>query len=192
MGKIFVLMGPSGVGKTTLIKEMIKRFHEECCLVRIPTYTTRMARIGEIEGVDYFFVTPESFQNMQQTGELLEWSSSYNAFYGTGRSVVDKALVAGKNILLAIDRQGAIALKRLFQARAYVILIASPSDAILKERLNKRGAQSNEVVSFRLNQAHQELEDEKKHPCADETIINDDFETALLQLKESIKRVSCC
>ncbi|HBY05488.1 MAG: Guanylate kinase [candidate division TM6 bacterium GW2011_GWE2_42_60] len=184
-GRIFVLMGPSGVGKTTLVKEMIKRFGAECSLAWLPTYTTREAREGEVFGVDYFFITPERFQQMQQAGKLLEWSSHYKALYGTGRDEVEAALAQGKNVLLAIDRQGAGAVKKLFPSTR-VVLVVAPSEEVLKQRISKRTAQSEEVTAFRLERAREELKEEAAEPLADEVLVNNQLEEALEALKKVI------
>ena len=191
LGRIFVLMGPSGVGKTTLVREMVKRFGVECSLEWIPTYTTREARVGEIFGVDYFFVAQERFQQMQQAGKLLEWSSHYKAFYGTGRDEVEAVLAQGKNVLLAIDRQGADAVKKLYPS-ACIVLVVPPSDEVLKERISKRTTQSEEVTAFRLARAREELEEEAVKPLADEILVNDQLEEALKTLKKLISETVLC
>ncbi len=172
VGRLFVLMGPSGVGKTTL--------------VRIPSFTTRLPRPGEVEGVDYFFVSPERFERLLKHDELLEFSTAYLASYGVGKDIVEDAIAQGKTPLLAIDRRGALQIRQRMKG-VKIILIVPPNKEVLRERLLKRSSEKMETIEFRLNQAFREAEEERRDPLADAVVVNDDFERALNQIQNLLQ-----
>lgn len=185
MGNLFVVMGPSGVGKTSLLKTLVERFGVELNLALIPTYTTRSMRPGERDGVDYFFVSQARFDELLSSGGLLEWSKAYQAYYGLGRQEVEAAVQAGKNVLVALDRYGAQAIKRQLP-EAHIIRIVPPNFETLRERLVQRGTTNEELIAFRLKQAEIEAEEEKYQPIAEYIIINDLFEKSVIELKERV------
>ncbi len=184
-GRLFVIMGPSGVGKTTLVNALVA--DKTCELVmRVPTYTTRKKRPGEVDGVDYFFVTEAAFQEMIRTGGVLEWSRAYRAYYGLGRKIVEDALAAGKTVLAVVDRLGAIQVKQLMP-QVSIILIVAPSDDELRRRLALRSSESSQNAEFRLQRAQEEATLEAANPIADHVIVNDNLDVAL----ESLKKLVC-
>lgn len=185
MGNLFIVMGPSGVGKTSLLKALADRFSTALHLTLVPTYTTRSMRPGERQGVDYFFVSQERFDELCSAGGLLEWSKAYQACYGLGQKEVESALQEGKNVLVALDRYGVQAIKRQVPT-AIVIRIVPPTVAALRERLVQRGTASEELIAFRLKQAELEAEEEKYQPLADYVVVNDVFEQTVLELKELV------
>lgn len=184
-GKFFVIMGPSGVGKTSLVNALV---HDEKCqtVVRIPTYTTRKARVGEINGVDYYFITEAEFREKMVNGDLLEWSHAYQAFYGLGRKNIEDVLASGITALAVVDRVGAVQIRKL-KSDVKVIFIVPPSMTELRERLTKRSNDSEQSMLFRLSQAEREAEQERQDPVADLVVINDDFDLAL----ENLKKIIC-
>lgn len=182
--KLFVVMGPSGVGKTTLVNALLA--DSDCGMVmRVPTYTTRRRRAGEVDGVDYFFITEQEFQAKIKTGALLEWSRAYRSFYGLGRQNVEEALAAGKTVIAVVDRLGAIQVKKLMPD-VKVVLITAPSIEALSDRLAKRSSESAQNIAFRLDQAAQEAAQELQNPLADVVVVNDNFELTLENLKKFI------
>lgn len=184
IGRLFVIMGPSGVGKTTLVNALIASVGCESVL-RVPTYTTRKKRPGEVDGVDYLFITEREFQHKIETEALLEFSRAYKAFYGLGRQNVESELAAGKTVLAVVDRLGAIQIKKL-KPDVQVILILPPSIEELRARLEKRSSESAQNVAFRLQQAAEEAAQEKSHPLADYIVVNDRLELALENLKKHV------
>jgi guanylate kinase len=184
-GKFFVIMGPSGVGKTTLVNALVAL--DGCQKVmRVPTYTTRTKRPGEVDGVDYFFISEVQFQEMIKTGGVLEWSRAYRAYYGLGRKIVEDALLNGKTVLAVVDRLGAIEVKKLMP-QVVTILIVAPSREELRRRLELRSSESSQNVEFRLQRADEEAALEKTNPIADQVVVNDNLDAAL----ESLKKVVC-
>lgn len=184
-GKLFVIMGPSGVGKTTLVNALVA---DRACeaVMRVPTYTTRKKRPGEVDGVDYFFITEVQFQELIKTGGVLEWSRAYRAYYGLGRKIVENALEAGKTVLAVVDRLGAIQVKKLMPQVA-IILIVAPSADELRRRLELRSSESGQNAEFRLQRAHEEAALEAANPIADYVVVNDNLDVAL----ESLKKLVC-
>lgn len=185
MGKrqspFFVIIGPSGVGKTSLVHALIN--NEQGCMVQwIPTFTSRAPRPGEIEGVNYFFVSEERFKQMIAEGALVEWSQAYRAFYGIGREKIREAREKDGVSIAVMDRFGAVAVKREMPD-THVILIVPPSREKLEQRLRGRNADTAEKIAFRLQQADQEDQMEKDMPIADHVIVNDIYEKAVEELR---------
>ena len=145
-GILFVISGPSGVGKGSIVENMLPFMSE--ILVSISA-TTRPARKGEIHGKDYFFISAEDFQELINNHQLLEWAEVYGNFYGTPRDFVMKNLAAGQDVLLEIDIQGAMQVKEKVPEGVF-IFIAPPSVEILAARLQARGKDSRESIDVRL------------------------------------------
>jgi guanylate kinase len=149
----FIITGPSGVGKTSIIKKVLEKFDDFTFSV---SYTTRPKRKGEKEGADYYFVSDEKFKELIKAGELLEWAEVHGYMYGTSSSFVKGKLENGISVILDIDVQGALnVLKKI--ADIVSIFISPPSFEALKERLIKRGTEKNEDISRRLSDAKWEL-----------------------------------
>lgn len=172
-GRIVVLSGPSGVGKSTLRRRVVEK--APVPLVRSVSATTRPPRPGEVHGVDYYFLTPEEFAKKQQAGEFLESFQVFGGhWYGTLRAEVERHLSAGRWVLLEIDVQGARRVMELFPD-AVTIFVLPPSTEELKRRLLGRGTEDPRKAEERLARAAEEL------ACADQyryRVINDDLERA--------------
>jgi guanylate kinase len=168
-GRIVILSGPSGSGKTTLYQRLLKSPRLRRILVRSISATTRPQRPGEREGRDYFFLTEDEFQLLRQQGFFLEWKKVFVNFYGTPLAAVQEQLKKGKNVLLAIDVQGARTVWRK-NRKALKIFVKTPSMKILKERLCGRGSEKPKDLAVRLLTARKELAEAKKY---DYVIIND-------------------
>lgn len=183
-GRLFIIIGPSGVGKTSLVQELVAG-NNPCPIAWIPTFTSRPPRPGEKEGVNYFFVSEERFKGMIAGGELVEWSQAYRAFYGVGREKIREALNKAGTAITVMDRFGAIAVKKEMPT-AQVILILPPSREILEQRLKSRNAETAEKIAFRLKQADDEARMEEENPVADKVIVNDLFNKTIEELREVV------
>lgn len=152
-GRLLVISGPSGVGKGTVLAELLENHDGYAYSV---SATTRTPRPGEIDGVNYFFKTREQFEAMIAEGELLEYASYNGNYYGTPKRFVESLLDAGKNVILEIEVQGAMKVKKQ-RPDAIMIFIAPESKAVLYERLRGRGTESEEVIAGRIAIAEREL-----------------------------------
>jgi len=151
------------------------------------SYTTRKPRSGEINGKDYFFVDRETFERMIDEGDFLEWAEVYGNLYGTSKSQVTRALEAGKDILLDIDTQGALQVKKNFP-EAVLIFILPPSLSELERRLRSRGTDDEETIGKRLKIARDEIE---KALYYDYLVVNDVLEVAFEKLRSIITAEKC-
>jgi len=175
-GRLFIVTAPSGAGKTSLVKALV----ESCPQFKISTsHTTRKPRLGEREGIEYYFVTNDTFNTLKNRGEFLENAECHGAKYGTAMTPVKESIKAGKDIILEIDYQGAINVKKVF-SDAISLFIIPPSMAVLKERLVERGQNSEAEIKGRLAAAEEEFNHLEKF---DYVIINDKFDQALRDLK---------
>jgi guanylate kinase len=179
-GLLFVLSGPSGVGKDTLLKELLKR---DLRITKCVTYTTRPPRPGEVDGVDYKFLSLAEFEELKRNGAFLEWAEVGGNFYATPKDFVVKKLAEGEDIILKIDVQGAMRVKELFP-EAILIFIAPPSLEALAERMRKRGSPEEEIKR-RLEIASREMEMARNYQFF---LVNNDLEETLEKLYEIIKR----
>jgi guanylate kinase len=174
-GILFVVSSPSGGGKGTLIRRVFKQVLNLSYSV---SYTTRAPRNGEVEGREYFFVTPEKFEAMVAAGEFLEWAHVHGKLYGTSRHQVSREVFEGRDIILEVDVQGAASVRELV-TDSVSIFILPPSVEILRQRLITRGTDSPEELELRLRHAPSEL---KHYKAFDYVIINDEMERAAGQL----------
>jgi guanylate kinase len=178
--KVFVITGPSGVGKGTLIKLLLERVPTLALSV---SATTRAPREGEEDGVDYHFLTEEEFQKRIAAKDFLEYASYSGNHYGTLNSELDRCLAKGRSVVLEIEVQGAQQV-RAARPDSVQIFIAPPDASVLRERLRGRGTDSAEAIDRRLKTAEQELAAQDDF---DHRIVNDDLEQATAEL-ESIVR----
>ncbi|MDY6411087.1 MAG: guanylate kinase [Synergistales bacterium] len=179
-GKLFVISGPSGAGKGTLREKALNDIKN---LVYSISCTTRKPREGEVDGVQYRFITHEKFKEDIEKNLFLEYAHVHSDFYGTLKADVIRELNVGNNVLLEIDVQGALQVrKKIFDA--VLIFIAPPSIEELEKRLRNRHTESEEALKIRLNNAAKELELKDGY---DFIIINDDLERAAAELRKLIE-----
>ena len=171
-GLLLVLSSPSGAGKTTLARRLIENDPNISMSVSV---TTRKARPGEVDGLDYYFVDEARFAAIRDDGNLLEWARVFDNFYGTPRAPIEAAIVAGRDVLFDIDWQGAQQLKEKLPQDLVRIFILPPSAAVLAERLAARGQDSAEVVARRMAAASSEL---SHWPEYDYVIVNKDIDVS--------------
>lgn len=181
VAKVFVITGPSGVGKGTLIAELLERVGD---LELSTSATTREPREGEEDGREYHFLTPEEFASRADDGDFLEHATFSGNRYGTLRSEVERCLAGGVSLVLEIEVQGARQVRAALGDRAVLIFIAPPEPAALRERLASRGTDSEEAIERRLETAKQELEaqQEFKH-----VVVNEDVEAAADELERIVR-----
>lgn len=175
-GLLFVVSAPSGAGKTTLCKELISIVSG---LRPSISYTTRKPRPGEVHGQDYFFVAEQTFQDMVERNEFAEWASVYGHLYGTPRSALIEMMDKGIDVLLEIDTQGAMQIKRKFEDAVF-IYIMPPSIEALRARLLQRGGDSTEEIERRLQKAREELWRYREYYYI---VRNDDMKQAIKELE---------
>lgn len=179
-GKLFVVAAPSGAGKTSLVRALMRHMPELRFSI---SYTTRPKRENEREGHDYHFVDKPTFERMLAAGEFLEHANVYGNFYGTSRAQVESVLAAGQNMLLEIDWQGAQQIARALPERRSIFILP-PSREALEARLRGRNTDTDEVIARRLRAS---IEDLSHWAEFDYVVINDDFDRATAEL-ESIVR----
>jgi guanylate kinase len=182
--ELVVISGPSGAGKTTIIKKLFEDESLKDKLMFSVSHTTRKKREGEVEGQDYFFVSEEEFMRMVEKGEFIEWAKVHGNLYGTSYENIKLAQKSGKLLILDIDVQGAEKIREKMGDSAIFIFIKPPNLCELKKRLESRG--DTKDIETRINNAKKELEYEKKF---DYSIINENLEKSVLQLKEIIKKI---
>ncbi|MDC9728327.1 MAG: guanylate kinase [Methyloprofundus sp.] len=178
-GKLYIISAPSGAGKTSLIKQLLPQV--EKLMVSI-SHTTRAQREGEQDGVDYFFTSVEVFKSAIAQGDFLEYAQVFDNFYGTAQSSVEASLKQGLDVILEIDWQGAEQIRKLLPD-TLSIFIVPPSNEALRERLQGRGQDSDEIINRRMQDAVNEMSHYAEY---DYLVVNDDFNTALVELQSII------
>jgi len=174
-GILIILTSPSGAGKTSILEGILKK---DSSIEYSVSVTTRPIRKGEINHVNYHFVSVEEFKKLIEQGVFYEWAIVHNNYYGTRRDVVENKVEKGIDVLFDIDVQGALNVKKQSKD-AVLIFIIAPSLKILEERLRNRGTDSEEVIQGRLMNARKEME---KMPEFDYIVVND-------KLEETIEKV---
>ncbi len=177
-GRVFVVSGPSGAGKDTLVRKLVQRYPQAVTAV---TATTRAPRPGEVEGRDYLFLSEEEFERQAERGEFLEWALVHDNRYGTLRRQIEGKLAQGMDVFLRIDVQGAEAIKRQLP-EAVLIFIFPPNLAELEQRLRGRATEEEEALARRLGVAMREMDEGKR--LFDYSIVNDELEKAFQELCE--------
>lgn len=178
-GNVFMIVAPSGAGKSSLVNALL---NEDSNIGLSISCTTRDPRPGETNNVHYNFITLEEFEDLKNNNALLEWAKVHNNYYGTPKAYVQDRINKGQDILLEIDWQGAAQVREQFP-EVIDIFILPPSIEILKDRLNKRGQDSQEVIEQRVRAASDEIA--HANEC-EYVIINDDFSVALQQLQQIV------
>lgn len=180
-GKLIILTAPSGAGKSTFAKRLLYEFRN---LVFSVSATTRSPRKGETDGIDYHFIGKDEFEKKIENDEFVEWEKFYNGtYYGTFRSDIEKLRNKGYFVLLDIDVLGALNIKNEFEHEALSIFIKPPSLEVLKQRLIKRGTESDESLKIRLKRAVKEIDYADRF---DVVVINDELESAYEQTKKAV------
>ena len=179
--KALLFSAPSGSGKTTIIRELLKRFD---CFEFAISATSRKPRPGERDGVDYYYLTPDEFRRKVSQGAFLEYEEVYEGmFYGTLKSEVDRIWDNGHTIIFDVDVKGGLNIKRYFGDNALSIFVMPPSMEVLRQRLVGRGTESGAVLQQRLDRSEAELALASRF---DITIVNDDLATAVEEASAAI------
>src|SRR5262245_21459888 len=175
-GRLFVVSAPSGTGKTTVVEKLVERTPD---ITLSRSYTSRAARPGEHDGVDYHFVARERFESMIAAGEFLEWADVFGNLYGTNGPVTERLLSSGRDVVLVIDVQGAQQVRET--GLAFVsIFVLPPSFTVLEQRLRGRSKDSDAAIRRRLDVASSAVSGYHDY---DYVIVNDDLDSAVDQLR---------
>lgn len=180
-GKLWVISGPSGVGKGTLVKALLSEMEQVSLSVSM---TTRAPRLGEVEGQNYFFRSREEFESLIAAHDFLEYAQYNHNYYGTPMGFVKEQLAEGRDIILEIEVQGGTQVREKMPDQARCIFVLPPSEAILEERLRNRKTESEAVIQQRLARVKEELTYFSDY---DFCIVNDDLTTATQHLKSIIQ-----
>lgn len=183
-GLLIVLSGPSGAGKGTVCKALLSK--EQNLKLSIST-TTRKPRTGEVDGENYFFTTVENFQSMIENNMLLEWAKVYDNYYGTPKDFVFKNVEEGNDVILEIDIQGALKVKDKFPEGVFIFILP-PSMEELRNRIKKRGTESEEEILKRFKSAYEELNFVSRYNYV---VINDDVNSAVEKIRAIIMAEKC-
>lgn len=178
-----VMSGPSGVGKTTLERRLVAA---DSSLTASISTTTREPRPGEKTGKDYYFVERSVFEHMKDR-ELVEWAEVHGEYYGTPRRFIENEIAAGRDVLLNIDVQGGIRVKKVFP-EAVMIFILPPSFHALEERLRQRGGGGDIDIATRLENAFEEITASDQY---DYVVVNDDLDRAVRQVQAVVEAERC-
>jgi guanylate kinase len=174
-GILIVVSGFSGAGKGTLMKRLMSTHDEYALSISM---TTRQPREGEKNGVEYFFTDRESFESTIKNDGLIEYAEYCGNYYGTPRAYVEQQLQAGKNVILEIEIQGALKVKKKFP-ETLLLFVTPPSAAELERRLKGRGTETDEVIARRLSRAYEESEGIEAY---DYIVVNDDLDTCVEEI----------
>ncbi|MDY6914458.1 MAG: guanylate kinase [Planctomycetota bacterium] len=180
-----IISGPSGVGKSTIIKEVLARTGVAFSI----SATTRSPRPGEVDGKHYHFVDRAAFEEMVDRGRLLEWAEVFGDLYGTPAKPVEDAVAAGRDILMDVDVQGAVQVHQKMPDATFV-LITPPGELELARRLAGRASEPDEVCARRLEKAQKEIQTARQSGVYNHEVVNDDLETAVRQVTDILNRES--
>ena len=183
-GLLLVVSGFSGVGKGTLVKGLLNQHKDYVVSVSV---TTRGPREGEVDGESYFFISNDRFEEMIAKDELIEYARYVDNYYGTPRTYVEEQLEAGKNVILEIEIQGALKVRKKFPD-AVLVFVVPPSVKELRERLLRRGTEDESTITKRLRWAVEESEGIELY---DYIVINDDLQEGIDQLHHIVETEKC-
>lgn len=183
-GVLVVISGPSGAGKGTICKALLEKNDN---LFLSVSATTRQPRVGEVDGVNYYFITREEFDNRVSKDDFLEYAEVYGNCYGTPKSNVEKMLQEGKDVILEIDIQGALRVKENFSEGVFIFILP-PSMEELKQRIIKRGSETEESLMRRFKSAYQEINYISKYNYA---VVNDVLDVAVGKVESIIAAEKC-
>jgi guanylate kinase len=175
-GQLLIISAPSGAGKTSLIKALVDA---EARIEVSVSHTTRPMRPGERDGINYHFISETEFLSLRDAGAFFEWAEVFGNFYGTGIAQLEARLAEGADVILEIDWQGAQQVRRLLPDSAWAFILPPSVDA-LKARLQSRGQDNDDTIEVRMRAARSEISHWEE---ADYLIINDEFDTALTELR---------
>lgn len=182
MEKLLIFTAPSGAGKTTIVRHLLKRFDQLAFSI---SATTRQRRPSEVDGKDYYFISPEHFHELIAENAFVEWEQVYtDQFYGTLRREVERLWQAGKHIIFDIDVQGALNIKKAYPAQSLAVFIRPPSQQILIKRLKQRRTEDPESLKKRIEKVKAEMAYQEKF---DVILINDELEKALQEAERIVK-----
>ena len=180
-GRLVVVSGFSGAGKGTLMKALMEQYGNDYALS--VSATTRNPRPGERDGIDYFFVTTEKFEQMIEADELIEYAQYVNNYYGTPKAYVEEQLRAGKDVILEIEIQGALKVKEKFP-NTLLLFVTPPSAEELRKRLEGRGTETQEVIDGRMKRAIEEAEYMDQY---DYLVVNDELDVCVEEMHHLIQ-----
>lgn len=178
-GSMIMVVAPSGAGKSSLVAALL---NTDASLAISVSFTTRQARQGEIEGVNYHFISESEFLAQREQGDFLEWALVHGNYYGTSRSWIMQKMAHGQDVILEIDWQGAQQIQKLVPQALWVFILP-PSLKILEERLRARAQDDEATIQKRLQAAHEELSHLAQ---AQYVVINDQFDLAVTELRQII------
>ncbi|MGM0369164.1 MAG: guanylate kinase [Bacillota bacterium] len=183
-GNLIILSGPSAVGKGTILAQLMDNYDDIHYSV---SATTREARSGEENGIDYYFMSEKNFKSLVEDDQFLEWAKVHDNYYGTPKKYVEETLDQGEDVILEIDIQGAAQIKNKYPEGIFIFLLP-PSLEELKARIHQRGTETEEAIKTRLKNAEKEMSKVKDYDYA---IVNDKIKTAVNKVKSVIIAERC-
>jgi len=181
-GEVIAVSAPSGGGKTTIVKKMLKLYPQ---IIFSVSATTRPKRENETDGIEYFFISEDEFKNRVDKNEFVEWEKFYDYYYGTFKSFINDNINSGKSVLLEIDVKGALSIKRIYP-KSHLIFIMPPSYDELIQRLRNRQTETKRDFQKRIERAKMELSHKDQF---DYIIVNDNLENAVEETSVLIKKI---